>query len=140
MKILLAVDGSDYTTRMLDYLAAHPEWFGAAHEYTALTVVPAITAHAARFVSRADCEAFYRDTADEALAPVRVFAERQGWHIECKHVAGHAPEAIAAFARQHGAEVLVMGSHGRSALSNVVPGSVATGVLARCAVPVLLIR
>jgi nucleotide-binding universal stress UspA family protein len=33
-----------------------------------------------------------------------------------------------------------MGSHGQSALGNVVLGSVASGVLARCDVPVLLIR
>jgi nucleotide-binding universal stress UspA family protein len=33
-----------------------------------------------------------------------------------------------------------MGSHGHSALGNIVLGSVATGVLARCTVPVLLIR
>ena len=140
MKILLAVDGSDYSQRMLEYLAAHPAWFGPAHEYTALAVVPAITAHAARFLSRADCEAFYRDTAEESLAPVRAFAERQGWRIDCVHVAGHAAEAIAAYTQQHGFDLLVMGSHGRSALTNVVLGSVATGVLARCRVPVLLVR
>ena len=34
MKILIAVDGSDYTKRMLAYLATHDEWFGAKHSYT----------------------------------------------------------------------------------------------------------
>jgi nucleotide-binding universal stress UspA family protein len=33
-----------------------------------------------------------------------------------------------------------MGSHGHTALGNLALGSVATGVLARCKVPVLLIR
>ena len=33
-----------------------------------------------------------------------------------------------------------MGSHGQSALGNLVMGSVATQVLARCKVPVLLVR
>jgi hypothetical protein len=39
MKILLPVDGSDHTKRMLAYIAAHDELLGAAHEYTLVTVV-----------------------------------------------------------------------------------------------------
>ena len=34
MKILVAVDGSAYTKRMLAYLAAHDEWLGPAQRYT----------------------------------------------------------------------------------------------------------
>jgi nucleotide-binding universal stress UspA family protein len=37
-------------------------------------------------------------------------------------------------------DLIVMGTHGHSALGNVVMGSVATGVLARCKAPVLLIH
>jgi nucleotide-binding universal stress UspA family protein len=36
--------------------------------------------------------------------------------------------------------LIVMGSHGHSSLGNVVLGSVANRVLARCKTPVLLIR
>jgi hypothetical protein len=39
MKILVAVDGSKFTRRMLAYLAAHDEWLGPRHRYTVLTVV-----------------------------------------------------------------------------------------------------
>ena len=34
MKILVAVDGSVYTKRMVAYIAAHDEWLGDRHEYT----------------------------------------------------------------------------------------------------------
>ena len=50
MKILLPVDGSDYTKRMLSYIAAHDELLGAGHEYTALTAVSKIPGNAARFL------------------------------------------------------------------------------------------
>jgi nucleotide-binding universal stress UspA family protein len=52
---------------------------------------------------------------------------------------GHAPEAIAntANAEQYG--LLVMGTHGHGSLGNLVLGSVATAVLARAKVAVLLI-
>jgi nucleotide-binding universal stress UspA family protein len=37
-------------------------------------------------------------------------------------------------------DMLVMGSHGHGSLSNLVLGSVATKVMARCTTPVLLVR
>ena len=37
-------------------------------------------------------------------------------------------------------DMVVMGSHGHSALGNLVMGSVTTQVLAHCQVPVLLVR
>ena len=44
MKILLAVDGSPYTKKMLAYLAAHDELLGngARHAYTVITVQAAL--------------------------------------------------------------------------------------------------
>ena len=50
MKILVAADGSDYTKRMLAYLAAHDEWLGAKHEYTVVHGVLAVPHRAAAFV------------------------------------------------------------------------------------------
>ena len=38
MKILLAVDGSAYTKKMLAYLATHDEMFGANNAVTLITV------------------------------------------------------------------------------------------------------
>ena len=37
MKVLLPVGGSDYTKRMLSYIAAHNELLGARHGYTLFT-------------------------------------------------------------------------------------------------------
>ena len=39
-----------------------------------------------------------------------------------------------------GYELILMGSHGHSALGKLVMGSVTTNVLAHCGVPVLLVR
>lgn len=62
------------------------------------------------------------------------------WTIRALHGHGRAAEVIAAIAAKEHAELIVMGAHGHSSLGNVVLGSVATGVLARSRVPVLLIR
>ncbi len=140
MHILLAVDGSIYTRRMLDYLAAHPQLLGAEPEITAFTAVTSISAYATRFTDAQAVEAHYREAASEVLTPVQVFADQHGWKVTFRHSAGYAPDVIAAFAQEHQPDLIIMGTHGDSALANLVLGSVVTGVLARCKTPVLLIR
>jgi len=139
MKILLPVDGSEYTKRMLSYIAAHDELLGAGHEYTVFTAVPPIPPHAAGYLDRKLLEDYYREQAEGVLGPVRRFADQQGWTITVRHAPGHAAESIAAVASSLKPDLIVMGTHGHSALGSVLLGSVTTGVLARCKVPMLLI-
>lgn len=140
MKILLAVDGSDYTKRMLGYVAAHGELLGQAPEYTALTVVPAVTPRARTYFDHATIESYYADEANQVLEPVRRFAAQKGWNIDARHLVGYAGDVIAETATSGRYDLVVMGSHGHAALGNLVLGSVATRVLARCKTPVLLVR
>lgn len=67
MKVLLAVDGSDYTKRMLEYLAAHDELLGPSHEYTALNVVTQIPPHAARHIERKTLDGYYLARAHKPI-------------------------------------------------------------------------
>jgi nucleotide-binding universal stress UspA family protein len=140
MKILLPVDGSEHTKHMLSYLAAHEELLGANHEYTAFTVVLAIPPHATHFVDRTTLAGYYDEQAAVVLKPVRAYSEQKHWHVTWAHAHGHAADEIVAFATVQKIDLIVMGAHGHSALGNVILGSVTTGVLARCKIPVLLIR
>ena len=140
MKVLLAVDGSPYTKRMLAFLAAHDELLSGKNEFTVLTVVPRIPPHAASFLTAGDVENFYRDEAEKVLTPVRAFLVQQGWAVTYRHEAGAPGDVIAAEASAGHHDLLVMGSHGHSALGNLVMGSVATRVLAQCKTPILLVR
>jgi len=49
-------------------------------------------------------------------------------------------EAIASYAKENGADIIVMSSHGRSGLSRWAYGSVAEKVLRSSCVPVLMVR
>lgn len=140
MKILLPIDGSTYTKRMLGYVAAHDEMFGAGHEYVFVTVVAPIPSHVTQYVSHDAVENFHREQAEKVLEPVRAFAQKHGWNARLLHLTGHAAEAIAAQADQEQSDLIVMGSHGHTALGGLLLGSVATGVLARSKVPVLIVR
>jgi len=140
MKILLPVDGSVYTKRMLSYIAAHEELLGPGHEYTALHVVPAIPPHAARYLDRSAVEDYCAGEAAKVLQPVRDYARQKGWALETVRMTGSAAESIAAHANAGVYGLIVMGTHGHAALGSAILGSVASGVLARCQTPVLLIR
>ena len=50
------------------------------------------------------------------------------------------PEAIAAYAEQHGFNHIVMGSHGHTGLSRMILGSTAYAVTARAHCPVTIVR
>ena len=140
MKVLLAVDGSAYTKRMLAYLAAHDDFLGNRAEYTALTVVPNIPPHAAQYLSSANVDTYFRDEGESVLAPVKAFIALQGWKASFKHLIGHPATVISTEATEGGFDLLVLGSHGHTVLGSLILGSVATSVLAHCKVPMLLIR
>jgi nucleotide-binding universal stress UspA family protein len=140
MKILIAADGSDYTKRMLAYLAAHDEWLGARHEYTVIHGVLAVPHRAAAFVGGSAVREFYESDAEIVFRPIRAFLAQQRIEARFVHTVGHAAESIAQLAEEGKFDLVVMGSRGHVDLANLVLGSVATKVLALCSVPVLLIR
>lgn len=141
MKILVAVDGSSFTKRMLAYLAAHDEWLGTGHEYTVLHVVPPIPARAAAVVEPAVLKAYYDESGEKVLRPIRTyFAKKAGPKVSYVAKTGVAADVIAQLAQKGHHDLVVMGSHGHGTLGSLVMGSVATKVLAHCKVPVLLVR
>jgi nucleotide-binding universal stress UspA family protein len=141
MKILLAVDGSAYTKRMLAYVAAHDEWLGEHHEYTIVTAVPAVTPRAAAVIDKETLKAYYEEEAEKTLKAVRTFFKRQvKAPVQFVVKVGHPAEQISGVANKAKPDLLIMGSHGHGSLGNLVMGSVATKVLAHTKVPVLLVR
>jgi nucleotide-binding universal stress UspA family protein len=141
MKILVPVDGSPYTKRMLAYLAAHDEWLGGAHDYTIVHAVPPVPVRAASVISRDTLKSYYDDEAEKVFKPIRAyFAKKAGLKVSFVAKSGSAAEIIANLADKGGYDLVMMGSHGHGTLSNLVMGSVATQVLARCRTPVLLVR
>ena len=140
MKILVAVDGSEFTRRMVAYWAAHDEWLGAQHEFTVLTVVQPLPPRAAAVLDRELMHAYYADEGEKVFHPLRTFLDGRGLKVSFISMTGHVSDTIASTASEGGFDLLMMGSHGHDALGNLVMGSVATKVMAHCKVPVLLIR
>ena len=140
MKILLAVDGSKYTKKMLAYLTTHDEQFSAKNDYTVLTVQAQLPARARAAVGKDIVDGYHAEEAEKVLGPVCKFLVRHNINPKSTFKIGNAGETIAKFADAGKFDLLVMGSHGHGVVVNLVMGSVATQVLAHCKVPVLLVR
>ena len=140
MKILLAVDGSSYTKKMLAYVTTHMELFAGDNEYTALTVQGALPPRARAAVGKQVVDEYYAEEAAKVLDPVIKFLGRHDIKVKGISKVGNAGETIAKTAESGNFELIIMGSRGHGALGSLVMGSVATKVLASCQVPVLLVR
>lgn len=140
MKILLAVDGSSYTKKMLAYLATHEDIFSPDNAYTLLSVPTPLPPRARAAVGAEVANGYYADESAKVTEPVVKFLARHGIVPKVVHKVGQAGEQIAKVAAAGKFDLVMMGSHGHSALGNLVMGSVATQVLAHCSVPVLLVR
>lgn len=140
MKILLAVDGSAYSKKMLAYLSTHEALLSSDHAYTVFTAAAALPPRARALVGKEAVDAYYAEESEKVLAPVAKFLLRHGVDAKTSWKAGPAGELIAKTADSGKFDLLIMGSHGHGALAKLVMGSVTTQVLAHSKVPVLLVR
>jgi nucleotide-binding universal stress UspA family protein len=84
-------------------------------------------------------EARRRD-AEEYLAPIAIELASRGVDVRAEVRAGPPVEQILAVAREAGADLIAMTTHGRAGLDRLLFGSVAEAVLRRADVPVFVIR
>ena len=140
MKILVPVDGSPFTKRMLAYLAAHDEWLGSLHQYTLLHVAPAVPPRAAAVLDKAVLQAHYAEESDKVFKPLRSFFAKQKIAADFVAKVGPAADTIASLAEKGKFDLVMMGSHGHGVLGSLVMGSVVTRVLAGCRTPLLIVR
>lgn len=140
MKILLAVDGSDYTRKMLDYVRGNKALFDDSHEYTVLNVQSPLPPHVKSTLGSGTVNQYHEEEAQKVLQPAAEAMRQGGLKATSQYLVGPAGETIGSFADDGRYDMVIMGSHGHGALARLVMGSVTSEVLARCGVPVLLIR
>ena len=80
------------------------------------------------------------DQADTYLRAVAAAPAFEGLHVLTTVRSGEAPQEIIASARELGADVIAMTTHGRSGLRRLLFGSVAEAVLRMADVPVFMLR
>ncbi|HNY45460.1 MAG TPA: universal stress protein [Casimicrobium sp.] len=140
MKVLLAVDGSADTKRMLAYLATHDDLLGASPKYVVLNVQPAVPGGAAKFAGKEMVAEFHQAEAESVLGPVTKFLDRHNASYTADFRVGHAAEEILRAAKKSKVDMIIMGSQGRGSIRTLLLGSVAQKVLSGSEVPVMVVR
>jgi len=145
MKVLVALDGSDCSLAALDSVIER-QWLSNA-EFRLLSVVEPPPAEGAEEIPQ---YAQYLDEAQQLLfrqarqlVNERVeYVKRELPHsrIIGKVIEGNVVDSIVREASRWGADVIIMGSHGRSGVQKALLGSVAEAVVGRASCPVEIVR
>ena len=156
-KILVPLDGS----KLAECAIPHVEVLAkgcASEEVMLISVTERVRAHTrdpeARELYRSSDEPNLEGAGSEIIVTfgkkerqAQRYLDRIAEKLESKGVKVHTEvlfwppaEAIASYAEQNGADVIVLSSHGRSGLSRWAYGSVADKVLRASCVPVLMVR
>ena len=142
LKILLPVDGSEASARATAELVRMLPWYKERPAIELLAVhlpVPRLP-NMKVVVSDEAIERYYAEETDAMIAPSIRMLDAAGVSYTVQKLVGPVAETIVDHAKQIGADMIVMGTRGMTALSNMVMGSVATRVLHLAHVPVVLIH
>lgn len=140
MKILIPVDGSRFSDAAVAFIAARPPINGGHPKIDLLNVQLPLPPRAGRAVDADFVHAWNEAESRKALKPAIAALQQAALEPAWFYRVGHPGLVIAEWAEKHGTDLIVMGSHGRTALKNLIFGSVTQTVLASTYVPVLVLR
>ena len=141
MKLLFPVDGSDCALTALDKFARMVPLFCGTPELVLINVqLPLPYPRAIALVGKEVVAQYYEVQSEEELAGARKRLEQSERTFRVEKRVGDPAQEIVNLAESEQCEMIAMGTHGRTALKNLVMGSVATKVLAGSKVPVLFLK
>ena len=134
MRVVFAYDGSAFAKRALAYAGR----LGPDLEAFVITVSPVLL-EAPRTAQSMDPE---RDSDDARrhLEDAGAALAEAGVEAEARHLSGNPAAEIIGFAEERGADLIVMGQRGRSAISRFIEGSVTDRVVRHATCDVLVVR
>ena len=145
-KILVPIDGSKVAQKAAKYAVDLAKQTGAT--LTLLSVIDkrfiieqAVSASASPTHVKESVEDYLKQSAQAATDAIVKLCEKH--RIQCKAVirTGHPVEEIVKEATRSKVDMVIMGSHGKSALRAAILGSVTYGVLhEETKIPVLIVR
>ena len=136
-KILLPNDGSEASARALEQVLQRGT---AGLELHLLNVQLPVDGNVRTFVNADELNAYHLAEGLSELAAARAQFEAAGVSYQQHVLVGHPADMIRRFAAENGFDEIVMGSHGRTGLLQLLMGSVATEVSEKAATRVTLVR
>lgn len=148
LRVGLAVDGSEYSERAVDYVLSHRPLFGDTPRFELLNAGP--VTHPIGLSSMAsmmsstnasnDMLEFREKILNSVMKPLLPKFNAVGLEPEVVRLDGNPGDEIAHYAETMPLDLLVMGSHGYGNFRSAVMGSTAMKIAAESSVPLLIIR
>lgn len=140
MKIVLPVDGSEFTKKAIAFLVTHENLCSPDVELIVLNVQPPMPPRVRSMVGSAAVKEYHQEEASKVLKPIERFLNKHKLNFRTSWVVGSAAQEVLHAVEQEQAHMIVMGTHGHGLLGRAVMGSVAQRVVADAHVPVLLVK
>lgn len=139
-KIVCALDLSQHSTVVADYAVTMAKAFGA--EVVVVYAAPALTQYMGFHVPPSSIENFVGEIIVGAEKSMQEFVEEHFSEVKAsgKVVNGYAAEEILALVDSMDADMIIMGTHGRTGIDRILFGSVAERVVKASRVPVMTVR
>ena len=143
MKILVPTDGSKAALHAVKYAIALLGML-ESKKSNSITLVSvhddAGLRHAKALVGREAIADYLRELSDKELKPARKILDQAGVRHDMEMRTGHVWQEIVDCARKGKFDLIVLGAKGRSAITDLLLGSVAQRVLAGSEMPVLFVK
>ena len=140
LKALVPVDGSSASERAVRHVMSLVKERMPMEIHLLNVQEKADAPQLRRFMRPSEIRHMQMEHGAAALQPARKLLDRAGIKFEEHVLIGDPAEKIATFARRGSFDKIVMGTHGRTAMTALLMGSVATKVLHRSTVPVTLVK
>lgn len=141
LKIMLPVDGSEYSNRAVQSLIETLSLYKERPEIHLLNVqYPIASGNVKHFIRHEEIDRYYQDEGMAALRPARELLDRAGVPYAFHVGVGEPAETIVRHAQEQGCQQIAMGTRGLGSVTGMLMGSVATKVLHLADIPVLLVK
>ena len=140
MRVLLAYDGSAHSEAALASVCARASYLPPGSRVTVVYVRPPSALALSRPMARSAATAAQANVTRRILAPALRALQEAGLKARSLHPSGDPATRIARVATAEKSDLIVMGSHGRSARAGLLFGSVTAALLAGSRTPILLLR
>jgi nucleotide-binding universal stress UspA family protein len=142
MKILIGVDGSAHSKAAIDYVKTMTWPKGTSFVVLSVSIpmIAYTVVDAGGLTWMQSAEEEMTSQAQDLAARVEQELRDAGCSAEARVMKGDARDALVDMARSMGADLVVVGSHGRSGLAKLVMGSVATHVVTHAPCSVLVVK
>ncbi|WP_386816166.1 universal stress protein [Lysobacter gummosus] len=140
MRIVIAIDGSEAALRAVRHAIKLAGDMKEPPELHLLYADEPLMRSVALSLGLEGAARYHAENGDASMRKARAMLKRAKTNYEEHLSVGDPAATILKFAKSNRCDLIVMGSHGRSALKNLLLGSVTAKVICNCTVPLTVVR